>query len=173
MKLQLFSQLLTSLIDHLHVHSHNEALKRAQVLLKMLDTNDLLSKFSHDQLHRLKMLKWVPCAKSSVDKKPSIDESQRSGFFCPDEIRDSKYEDIVGHVMPVVKIFSDRVTSKLGLKRCPPPEKVMENLSVLASQIQTMDDPDTNVDFKRKLRSTYEHMQEHISSKTFNSLVVD
>lgn len=152
-----------TLIDKLDVDSHAEALKRAHVLLKMLDTNDLLSKFSHDQLQCLKMLKWVPCTKSPDDKKHCNDKSQKSCFFCPDEIRHSMYENIVGHVMPLVGKFSDRVASKLGLKRLPPPEKVIENLAVLTSKAQTMADPDTNVDFKRKLRSIYEHMQDHIS----------
>ncbi|XP_019122580.2 sacsin [Larimichthys crocea] len=156
------------LIDQLDVDSQTK-LKRAQVLLKMLDMNDLLSKFSQDQLCCLKMLKWVPCAKSSEDKKRCIDKSQKSCFFCPEEIRDFMYEDIVGHVMPLVNCsgqFSDRVTSKLGLKRPPPPDKVVENLSVLTTKAETMADPDTNGDFKRKLRSIYEHMQNHISEFT-------
>uniref|UniRef100_A0A8P4GF61 HEPN domain-containing protein n=1 Tax=Dicentrarchus labrax TaxID=13489 RepID=A0A8P4GF61_DICLA len=155
-----------TLIDQLNVDSQTDAGKRAQVLLKMLDTNDLLSKFSQDQLRSLKMLKWVPCAKWGDDKKPCNDKSQESCVFCPDEIRHSIYEDIVGHVMPLVGKFSDSVTNKLGLRSLPPPEKVVENLSVLASKAQTMTDPDTNVDFKRKLRSIYEHMQNHISEFT-------
>lgn len=148
-------------IDELHVNSQNEALKRAQVLVKMLDTNDLLSKFSHEQLYHLKMLKWVPCAKPGDDKKHCNDKSQC--FFCPDEIRHSKYKNIVGDVMPLVGEFSDRVSSQLGLKDQPPPEKVKENLSVLKSKARTMADPDTDVDFKKKLRGIYEHMQNHIS----------
>ncbi|TKS67321.1 Sacsin DnaJ -like protein subfamily C member 29 [Collichthys lucidus] len=152
------------LIDQLDVNSQTK-LKRAEVLLKMLDMNDLLSKFSQDQLCCLKMLKWIPCAKSSEDKN----KSQKSCFFCPEEIRDFMYEDIVGHVMPLVNFsgqFSDRVTSKLGLKRPPPPDKVIENLSVLTTKAETMADPDTNGDFKRKLRSIYEHMQNHIPEFT-------
>ncbi|XP_028446258.1 sacsin [Perca flavescens] len=149
-----------TLIDKLHADSKTEALNRAEVLLKMLDTNDLLSKFSLEQLHHLKMLKWVPCAIPDNDKK-----SQTSGFFCPDEIRlqISVNEDIVGHVMPLVGKFSDRVSSKLGFKRLPPAEKVIENLCFLTSKAQEMADPDTNVDFKRKLHSIYKHMQDRIS----------
>ncbi|XP_070770641.1 sacsin [Enoplosus armatus] len=148
-------------INELHVNSQTDALKRAQVLLKMLDTNDLLSKFSHEQLDRLKKQKWVPCAIPSNDKKHCKDKSQKSCFFCPDEIRYSKYQNIVGHVMPLVGELSDKV-SRLGLKRVPPPEKVIENLSVLTSKAQKMVDPDTNVDFKTKLYSIYKHMQDHI-----------
>uniref|UniRef100_A0A3P8T7B4 HEPN domain-containing protein n=1 Tax=Amphiprion percula TaxID=161767 RepID=A0A3P8T7B4_AMPPE len=150
-------------IDQLCVNSQTEALKRAQVLLEMLDANDLLSKFSHEQLHQLKMLKWIPCDQPGTDK--FSDEYQSPCFFCPDEVRHSAYEDIVGHVMPLVMI-SDRVCNKLGLKRLPPPEKVIQNLSVLASEAQKMADPDTNLDFKRKLHSIYKHMQENISEFT-------
>ncbi|KAK1903086.1 Sacsin [Dissostichus eleginoides] len=150
-----------TLIDKAHVDSQTEALNRAQVLLKMLDTNDLF-KFSPKQPHRINMLKWIPCTKPGNDKTYGNDTSQRSCFFCPDEIRHSDYEDIVEHVMPL-GTFSDRVSSQLGLKRLPPPEKVIENLSALTSKAQKMTDPDTNVDFKRKLHSIYKHMQDHIN----------
>ncbi|XP_034418006.1 sacsin [Cyclopterus lumpus] len=152
-----------TLIDRTHAASQFEALNRAQVLLKMLDTNDLLSKFSHEQLHRLKMLKWIPCPKPGNKKTHNNDKFLTSCFFCPDEIRHSVFEDIVGHVMPLVGKFRDSVSIQLGLKRLPPPEKVMDNLSVLTSEAQEMVDPDTNVDFKRELHSIYKHMQDHIS----------
>ncbi|XP_071319602.1 sacsin [Trachinotus anak] len=152
-----------TVIDKLQVDSQTEALKRAQVLLKMLDANNLLSKFSHEQLQRLSLLKWVPCDKPGNDKKQCNDKSQESCFFCPDEIRHSVFKDIVGHVMPLVGKLSDRDSNRLGLKRRPPPEKVIENLSVLTSKSQKMADPDTDVDFKRELHSIYKHMQDHIS----------
>ncbi|XP_040912741.1 sacsin [Toxotes jaculatrix] len=151
------------LIDKLHVDFQTEALKKAQVLLKMLDANNLLSKFSHEQLQCLKMLKWVPCAKPGNDKKHCNDKSLQSCFFCPDEIRHSMFKDIVGHVMPLVGKLSDKVSNQLGLKRQPPPEKVIENLSVLTSKVQKMTNPDTDVDFKRELHSIYRHMQDHMS----------
>ncbi|PWA31407.1 hypothetical protein CCH79_00002928 [Gambusia affinis] len=79
------------------------------------------------------------------------------------EIRHTMYEEIVGEVMPLMGKLSDRVNTKLGLKRLPPPEKVIENLSVLKSTVRDMDGPDTNVDFKKKLHSIYRHMQQNIS----------
>ncbi|KAM7407589.1 hypothetical protein PAMA_003352 [Pampus argenteus] len=152
-------------IDKLHVDSQTKALKRAEVLLKVMDANNLLSKFSHEQLNHLKMLKWVPCVKPGNDnRQKSKDKSQRSRFFCPDEIRHSVYEDIVGFVMPLTGKLSDRVSNKLGLKCPPPPGKVIENLSVLISKARKMADPNTNVDFKRMLHSNYKHMQDHISA---------
>ncbi|KAM6979350.1 sacsin [Tautogolabrus adspersus] len=147
------------LIENQQVASQVDALKRAQVLLKMLDTNDLLSKFSHEQLECLKKLKWVP------GTKPGNDKAQKS-FFCPDEMRHSVYDDIVGHVMPLVGEFSDRVSRQFGLKCPPPPQKVIENLTVLTSKAKKMTDPDTDVDFKKQLHSIYKHMQDHISEFT-------
>ncbi|CAJ1079215.1 sacsin isoform X2 [Xyrichtys novacula] len=154
------------LIEKQQVNSQAEALRKAQVLLKMLDTNNLLSKFSQEQLNCLKMLKWVPGTKPDDDRNNYNDKSLRSCFFCPDEMRHSMYEDIVGLVMPLVREFSDRVSSIFGLKRLPPPGKVLENLKVLTSKAETMDDPDTNVDFKKKLHSIYKHMQDHLSEFT-------
>uniref|UniRef100_A0A3B3UY17 HEPN domain-containing protein n=1 Tax=Poecilia latipinna TaxID=48699 RepID=A0A3B3UY17_9TELE len=153
----------TTLIEKHKVNSESEALTRAEVLLEMLDGYDLLSKFSIAQLHRLKMIKWIPCDQPGTEKQNRFDKSTKSCFCSSEEIRHTMYEDIVGEVMPLMGKLSDRVNTKLGLKRLPPPEKVIENLSVLKSTLQNMDDPDSNVDFKRKLHSIYGHMQQNIS----------
>ncbi|XP_065328115.1 sacsin-like [Pelmatolapia mariae] len=65
--------------------------------------------------------------------------------------------------MPLVGKLSDRVSNRLGLKDLPPPEKVIENLSVLKSKALEMANPDTDVDFKRQLHSIYKHMQDNVS----------
>uniref|UniRef100_A0A667X6W3 HEPN domain-containing protein n=1 Tax=Myripristis murdjan TaxID=586833 RepID=A0A667X6W3_9TELE len=148
-------------IEKLHVHSQKDAVRLSQVLLRLLDDDHLLSKFSKQQFDCLLMLKWFPCVKPDEGKKQLKVKSQSQCFFCPHEIRHSVYEDIVGHVMPLVGDLSERVSNKLGLNRLPPPEKVADNLSVLTSVAETMDDPDTNVDFKRKLHRIYKHMQDH------------
>ncbi|CAI5656312.1 unnamed protein product [Oreochromis niloticus] len=59
--------------------------------------------------------------------------------------------------------LSDRVSNSLSLKDLPPPEKVIENLSVLKSKALEMVNPDTDVDFKRQLHSIYKHMQDNVS----------
>lgn len=151
-------------IAKLHVNSKTEAFKRAQALLEMLDGNDLLSTFSDGQLHQLKMIKWVPCDQPGYGKQQHVDKSQKNCFYSPDEIRHTMYEDIVGYVMPLMGKLRDKVGTRLGLKRLPPPEKVIENLSVLKSKAQKMTDPYKNVDFKRKLHSLYRHMQDNIPS---------
>lgn len=150
-------------IQKLHVDSQEKAAKRAQALLRMLDGNDLLSTFSQKQLNSLRMLKWVPCAQPAYEREQHKSQSQRSRFYCPDEVRLSEYEDIVGYVMPLIGELTDRVNNKLGLNRSPPPQKVLDNVEALKSKAQTMDDPDTNADFKRRLYSIYKHMQDHIS----------
>ncbi|XP_026001170.1 LOW QUALITY PROTEIN: sacsin-like [Astatotilapia calliptera] len=150
-----------TLTDKLCVNSQIEALRRGQVLLEMVESNDLLTKFSHKQLHCLKMLKWIPCEQPGSEKQFS-DKSQKYCLFCPNEIRHSVYKDIVGHVMPLTGKLSDRVSNRLGLKDLPPPEKVTENLSVLKSKALEMVNPDTDVDFKRQLHSIYKHMQDNL-----------
>ncbi|XP_061579672.1 sacsin-like [Cololabis saira] len=154
----------TTQIDNLRVDSKNEALKRAQAVLGMLDSSDLLSKFSDKQLHQLKVTKWVGCEQPGNDNRELSEESEGSCFYCPDEIRHTMYKDIVGHVIPLTGKLNDRVSRKLGLSRPPPPEKVIENLLVLTSKAQEMADPDTNVDFKTQLHQIYKHMQEHMST---------
>ncbi|XP_060944212.1 sacsin-like [Limanda limanda] len=144
-------------IDKMHVSSPAEAEKRAQVLLKLLDGDKLLSKFSDKEFQSFKMLKWIPC------NQPGYDKSQKIGFFCPNEVTHSDFKDIVGHVMPLLGNVTDRVSNRLGLKCRPPPEKVMDNLSVLTSKVQKMVDPDRDVDFKTELHSIYKHMQDDIS----------
>ncbi|KAK7905077.1 hypothetical protein WMY93_017684 [Mugilogobius chulae] len=139
-----------TLIETLTTHQSQEAGKKAQVLLKILDANDLLDRFSHDQIEQLKRLKWVP----------------KSGFSCLEEMRHSMYEDIVGYVMPLEGKFSENLCTKLGLKQPPPPKKVAQNLKVLISKSKEMKSPDTNGDFKRKLRSIYGHMQKSIYDYT-------
>lgn len=155
-----------TLIEKLSGSNPKEAQKRAQVLLKMLDANDLLESFTSDQLEQLKMLKWVPWSKPENDNQSA---SIESGFFSPKEMRHSIYDDIVGYVMPLEGKLNDKVCRKLDLKRQPPPEKVVENLSVLMSKVEKLDNPDTNVDFKRKLRNIYGHMEKSISE--FSTLI--
>ncbi|KAM9802761.1 sacsin [Syngnathus typhle] len=133
-----------------------QTFSRAQALLTMLDAHSLLDRFSDEQLNSLKMQKWIPCANPS-------NSTGKISLFCPHEIRHSQFEDIVGRVMPLIGSLSDRGSHKLGLKSLPPPEKVRNNLFVLIGDTDKMDDPDTNGDFKRRLHSIYQHMQDHIS----------
>ncbi|XP_056145580.1 sacsin [Lampris incognitus] len=150
-------------IEELHPHSHQEAHRRFRVLLKLMDANDSLAKCSPQQLQSLSALKWVPCVKPGYKNVQKKKKSQQQ-FFCPNEMSHPMYMDIVGHVMPMNEELGQRVGSALGLRRLPPPEKVLENLSVLKSLALTMEDPDTDVNFKRELHSMYQYMQDHISS---------
>ncbi|XP_077473553.1 sacsin isoform X2 [Stigmatopora argus] len=135
---------------------NSRTLDRAQALLNMLDAHSLLSKFSEKELASLKMLKWVPCANP-------CNNTEQISLFCPNEIRHSQYEDVVGYAMPLIGSLCEQVSKKLGLKCLPPPNKVMDNLSFLIPKMAELEDPDTNGDFKRRLHSIYKYMQDHIS----------
>ncbi|CAL8265839.1 unnamed protein product [Lota lota] len=143
-------------IENLQLNSHKKAVKRAEVILSLLNTNDTLSKFSNTQLKSLVMMKWVPCV------EPNHQNKERVCFFCPHEIGHTKDADIIGYVMPLKRELSEKLRNKLGLTHLPPPVKVLENMSVMSSISQTKIDPDRDVDFKRKLHSTYKYMQDHI-----------
>ena len=107
--------------------------------------------------------KALKCSNGSHVINLVTDKSQKICFFCPNEVRHSDFKDIVGHVMPLLGNVTDRVSNKLGLKCRPPPQKVMDNLSVLTSKVQKMVDPDRDVVFKTELHSIYRHMQDDIS----------
>ncbi|XP_036793227.1 sacsin isoform X1 [Oncorhynchus mykiss] len=144
-------------IEKSRVHSQR-AFKKAEALQRLLNDNDLLSQFSHQQLQHLSQLQWVPCENPCITKE----KNKRKSFYKPEEIRHSEYKSIVGHVMPLTADFSQKVSRKLGLLRLPPAEKVMENVSSLAAVAQAMTDPDKDVEFKTKLHNIYKYMQDHI-----------
>uniref|UniRef100_A0A3P9JZ95 HEPN domain-containing protein n=1 Tax=Oryzias latipes TaxID=8090 RepID=A0A3P9JZ95_ORYLA len=152
------------MVEKLHINSSSEAFRRSQVLLGIMDSNDLLSVFSAEQLHQLKMIRWLQCDQPGHEKRQLMDESEKTHLYSPCEVRHTMYEDIVGLVMPLTDKLSERVSSKLGLKQMPPPEKVTENLLVLKSKAKEMTNPDTNADFKQKLHCIYRHMQEKVSA---------
>ncbi|CAG5865500.1 unnamed protein product [Menidia menidia] len=136
---------VATVIDCLSVDSHTKALEKSHVFLDILNANDLLSKFSREQLNCLKKLKWLPGDQPGDEKRQLCDQSQKCCFYCPEEIRHPMYENIIGHVMPVTGKLIDKVSKMLGLQCLPPPKKVIENLSVVKSKAKEIaDDPDTN-----------------------------
>uniref|UniRef100_A0A3B3Z6N1 HEPN domain-containing protein n=1 Tax=Periophthalmus magnuspinnatus TaxID=409849 RepID=A0A3B3Z6N1_9GOBI len=151
-----------TIVEKLTSCNNQKARQKAQALLKILDSTDLLEDFTHDQTEQLKRLKWVPVTNPKDKQKISV----QNGFSCPEEMRHSMYEDIVGYVMPMEGMLGENICSKLGLKQPPPPGKVVTNLSVLISKAKELDSPDTNVDLKKKLRSIYGHMQKSIHEYT-------
>ncbi|XP_046902959.1 sacsin isoform X2 [Hypomesus transpacificus] len=139
-------------IEKLHVHSPQEAGKKSDTLLRLLNDNDLLSKFSAKQLHQLSQLQWIPCANAGAMLGNSKG-CTKTRFFKPEEVRDTKYENLVGNVMPLTGVFKETVSRQLGLLCLPPAEKVLDNLSI--------SDPH-GVHFKITLHSTYKFMQDHM-----------
>lgn len=151
---------VASQIQSLHIHSRNRAFKKADVLVRTLNGNDLLSKFSEQERRELLLLQWVPCENTYSNKSKNW---QKKSLYKPTEIRASKYSAIVGHVMPIASDLNESVCQKLDLYSAPPAEKVLENLQVLVSLAPTMNSPDSDYEFKNKLHSTYKFMQENIN----------
>lgn len=150
---------VASQIQKLNIHSRNKAFKKADVLIRVLNGNDLLSKFPEEERQELLQLQWVPCENPNSTKSKN---SQKRCLYKPTEIRDSKYSTIVGHVMPLASHLNESICQKLDLYSPPPAEKVLENLCVLVSLAPTMVSPDSDYEFKNKLHSTYKFMQENI-----------
>ncbi|XP_047670513.1 sacsin-like [Tachysurus fulvidraco] len=162
---------VASQIQKLQIDSRKRAFKKADVLVRILNGNDLLSNFSEGKRQELIQLQWVPCESPNPNKSK---KSQERYLYKPTEIRASKYSAIVGHVMPLASDLNESICQKRDLYSPPPAEKVLENLCVLISLAPTMVSPDSDYEFKNKLHSTYKFMQEnteHFSREMNNECI--
>ncbi|XP_066542092.1 sacsin [Hoplias malabaricus] len=152
---------IASQIQKLHIHSRNKAFKKAESLVRVLNRNDLLSRFSEGERKQLLHMQWVPCENPNSLNSNSK-KNQKKGLYKPAEIRASKYSAIVGHVMPLTSELIESVCQRLDLVIPPPAEKVLENLCFLGSIAPVMVNPDSDYEFKNKVHSTYKFMQDNI-----------
>ncbi|XP_030642545.1 sacsin [Chanos chanos] len=148
-------------IERLHIHSKKKMFKKADTLVRVLNGNDLLSKFTEQQIAQLLQIPWLPCKNPDAVDGENRDTQERS-LYKPLEVRASEFSDIVGHVMPLTSDLRQGICQKLNLQSPPPAEKVIANLAALRSMALAMENPDSDVNFKRKLHSTYKYMQENI-----------
>uniref|UniRef100_A0A8C2FWE3 HEPN domain-containing protein n=1 Tax=Cyprinus carpio TaxID=7962 RepID=A0A8C2FWE3_CYPCA len=151
-------------IEKICVNSPDKAFKKAHTLVRVLNENDFLSKFTKMQIGELMQRKWVPCENPEF-LTGSICKNLKQGFYKPCEVRDSMYSSIVGYVMPLTSELTRPICNCLGFYEPPPAEKVLENLSALRSMVNA------NSDFqiKTKLHSIYKFMQGNI--KNFRDLM--
>ncbi|XP_048048678.1 sacsin-like [Megalobrama amblycephala] len=147
-------------IEKLCVYSPDKAFKKAHTLVRVLNENDFLSKFTKAQIEELKQRQWVPCENPKFSNASIC--NIKSGFYKPAEVRDSKYSSIVGYVMPLTSELTGHVCKILGLYDPPPAEKVLENLTALRSIVN----PNSDFQFKTKLHSTYKFMQDNMRNFT-------
>ncbi len=146
-------------IEQLCVYSPDKAVRKANTLVRVLNNNDFLSKFTKMQKGELMQRKWVSCENPKF-LNGSICRNLKRGFYKPAEIRDSMYSSIVGYVMPLTAELTRCVCNSLGLYDPPPAEKVLENLSALRSMVN----PNSDFQFKTKLHSIYKFMQENMTN---------
>ncbi|CAM4607985.1 unnamed protein product [Leuciscus chuanchicus] len=147
--------------EKLFVHSPDKAFKKAHTLVRVLNENDFLSKFTKAQIEELKKRQWVPC-ENPMFLNGSICRNLKRGLYKPTEVRDSKYSSIVGYVMPLTSELTGHVCRNLGLHEPPPAEKVLENLSALRSMV----DPESDFQLKTELHSIYKFMQDNVRNFT-------
>ncbi|XP_048048670.1 sacsin-like [Megalobrama amblycephala] len=148
-------------IEKLCDHSPDKAIKKAHTLVRVLNENDFLSKFTKGQIEELKQRQWVPCEKPKF-LNGSICNDPKRGLFKPAEVRDSKYSSIVGYAMPLTSELTEHVCKNLGLYEPPPAEKVLENLTALRSMVN----PNSDFQFKHKLHDIYKFMQNNMRNFT-------
>ncbi|XP_039546795.1 sacsin-like [Pimephales promelas] len=148
-------------VEKLHVHSPDKAFKKAHTLVRVLNENDFLSKFTKAQIEELKQRQWVPCENPKF-LNGSICRNHKRGLYKPTDVRDSKYSSIVGYVMPLTSELTGHVCKNLGLHEPPPAEKVLENLSALRS----MANPNSDFQFKTELHNIYKFMQDNMRNFT-------
>ncbi|CAM4607993.1 unnamed protein product [Leuciscus chuanchicus] len=147
--------------EKIFVHSPDKAFKKAHTLVRVLNENDFLSKFTKAQIEELKKRQWVPCENPKF-LNGSICRNLKRGLYKPTEVRDSKYSSIVGYVMPLTSELTGHVCRNLGLHEPPPAEKVLENLSALRSMV----DPESDFQLKTELHSIYKFMQDNVRNFT-------
>ncbi|XDV31222.1 hypothetical protein PO909_033963, partial [Leuciscus waleckii] len=161
---QISTENILQVINHtenLFVHSPDKAFKKAHTLVRVLNENDLLSKFTKAQIEELKQRQWVPCENPKF-LNGSICRNLKRGLYKPAEVRDSKYSSIVGYVMPLTSELTGHVCRNLGLYEPPPAEKVLENLSALRSMVN----PYSDFQLKTELHSIYKFMQDNVRNFT-------
>ncbi len=146
-------------IEKLCVHSPDKAVIKANTLVRVLNENDFLSKFTKMQIGELMQRKWVPCETPKF-LNGSTCRNLKRGFYKPAEVRDSMYFSIVGYVMPLTSELTRHVCNSLGLYEPPPAQKVLENLSALRSMVN----PNSDFQFNTKLHSIYKFMQDNMTN---------
>ncbi|XP_059809170.1 sacsin [Hypanus sabinus] len=100
----------------------------ALLMLKGVETQ----KYEPEQIE-----KWVPC--NTCPKTLTEHRKVKINFYKLENVRDLKYANIVGLVMPLTDKFIEKAGKILGLLNLPPAEKVVENLLLMVNQISNSD----------------------------------
>ncbi|CAH2319536.1 Hypothetical predicted protein [Pelobates cultripes] len=127
---------------------HTTAKKKAEALIKVCNTSNILSKLNKPDLKTLCGTSWVPV---DVNKFTDV-------FSEPKQSRDMMYSNIVEFSMPLTNDFNKQASSILGLSDLPPPGKVLENLKSFSQNINQID----QFSFYRKLHDIYKYIKDHV-----------
>ncbi|MBN3311755.1 SACS protein, partial [Atractosteus spatula] len=156
-------------ISQLHAVCAEKALTKARALIKVLNSTVVLSNFSEPQMQQLLNTQWYPC--NSPGTGTENHSSLLKSFYKPKDMRDSKYTNVVGFVMPLTHELTEKASLKLGLLRTPPVEKVFENLSVLITMVNEIKGPRIIENLNVMLHAMYTFMQSKMEQ--FKNLMQD
>ncbi|KAJ6653333.1 hypothetical protein lerEdw1_009233 [Lerista edwardsae] len=145
------ADVLTAAQDVNRLQDAAVASAKSQALIQVCNQTPLLSRFASQELRQLRTLAWVPATNSSV-----LVPAKR--FLAPESLRSEKHAALVGLVMGLTNAFHLQAAKVLGLERPPPPEKVLENLALLAQKHR----PEGTPAAIASLHGIYQHMQQHL-----------
>ncbi|XP_069765467.1 sacsin isoform X2 [Narcine bancroftii] len=153
--------------QHRHASDIDSLCKNSEALIKLCNTTLVLGTCPHQTVKQLCALQWVPC--NTLPKAMAKHEKLKIDFHKLENIRDSKFANIVGLAMPLTDKFTERAGKILGLLNLPPPEKVLEHFLLVIDQMPNCGNALLN--FVADLQNIYEYMQDNLSQ--FKPLLLD
>uniref|UniRef100_UPI00398ED8D0 sacsin n=1 Tax=Pristiophorus japonicus TaxID=55135 RepID=UPI00398ED8D0 len=149
------------LIDRYHSQASDigSVCKKAEALIKVCNTTSILAICSYQTVEQLCSLQWVPC--NSLTKESTEHKKINIDFNKPESVRDSRYANIIGLVMPLTDKFTEKACNILGLLNIPPADKVIQNFLFLIDQVCS--NSNSRYNFMMDLQDIYEYMQKHLS----------
>eukprot|EP00062_Callorhinchus_milii_P025859 gi/632987308/ref/XP_007910720.1/ PREDICTED: sacsin-like [Callorhinchus milii] len=135
----------------------SDTCRRAEALIAICNQTSVLANCTSQIIEQLCSLQWVP----SFSKLSPEPVEANIDFHKPENLRDSKYNNIVGSGMLLTDRFIEKASKILGLTSLPPAEKVVENLLLIVQQVDTVNY--SNYNFMGDLHTIYGHMQRNLS----------
>ncbi|XP_067830330.1 sacsin [Heptranchias perlo] len=142
---------------------------KAEALIKVCNQTSVLANCTCQTVEELCSLQWVPC--NSLPKASTEHKKINIDFNKPENVRDSRYANIIGLVMPLTDKFTEKASKILGLLNLPPAEKVVENFLFRIDQVCT--NSNSRYNFLTDLQNIYEYMQKNLGQFKALLLVVE
>lgn len=152
--------------QHNHTSDIDCLCKKAEALIKLCNTTSVLAISSYQTVEQLCSLQWVPC--NSRQKALTEHKKEKIDFNKLEDVRDSRYANLVGLVMPLTDKFTEKAGKILGLLNLPPAGKVVEHFLLIIDQMSNVSNTQHN--FLVDLQTIYDYMQKNLGQ--FKSLLL-